>query len=93
MLFVGFLLPVFSDSGGSKTWRFHKIGESHFSHKTNTFSNENVKMVSLFLEINFIPHMRKKCILKMVLYYKAFLLISIYHKKYMIDLRESEFPF
>ena len=25
-----------------KTWRFHRISESQFSHKINTFSDENV---------------------------------------------------
>ena len=40
-----FVKTVFSDSGGLKTQIFDENFESHFSHKTNTFScDENVKI-------------------------------------------------
>ena len=44
-----FVKTLFSDSGGLKTLRFDENFESHFSHKTNTFSyDENVKMDQKF---------------------------------------------
>ena len=41
--------PVFSDSGDLKTWRFHRIRESEFLHKTNTFSDENFNILILYV--------------------------------------------
>ena len=45
------LFFFFSVSGGLKMWRFHGIRESQFSYKTNTFSDENVKILT-FGKIN-----------------------------------------
>ena len=38
-----FAKTIFSGSEGHKTWTFQKNGEDHILHKSNTFSDENVK--------------------------------------------------
>ena len=38
-----FAKTIFSGSEGLKTWTFDKNGEGHILHKSNTFSDENVK--------------------------------------------------
>ena len=40
-----FAKPRFSGSGGVKTWTFDKNGVRPILHKSNTFSDENVKRV------------------------------------------------
>ena len=42
--FFCFVKTIFSGSEGLKTWTFDKNGGGgHFLHKSNTFSDENVK--------------------------------------------------
>ena len=38
-----FVKTIFSGSGGLKTWTFDKNGGGPILHKSNTFSDENVK--------------------------------------------------
>ena len=38
-----FAKTIFSGSEGLKTWKFDKNGGGHILHKSNTFSDDNVK--------------------------------------------------
>ena len=46
-----FAKTIFSGSEGLKTWTFDKNG-GHILHKSNTFSDENVKMVFVNMSVD-----------------------------------------